>query len=66
MGSPINVGATKAKDQFLPGSADLYSVMTKHRSMTADPAHCWLREQLQSVTELMIEFSLNDLSNGCE
>ena len=65
MGSPINVGATKVKDQCLPGSADLYSVMTKHRSMTADPAHCWLREQLQSVTELMIKSSPNDLSDGC-
>jgi len=46
------------------GTALLHGYMIWHRSMTADPAHRWLREQFQAVTELMMESSLQDHLGG--
>jgi DNA-binding transcriptional LysR family regulator len=38
-------------------SAYLNSYMIWHRSMTADPAHRWLREQFQAVADTMMELT---------
>jgi len=43
-------------------SAVLHSYMIWHRSMTVEPAHCWLRDQFQAVMESLMEAGQVELS----